>query len=154
MKRTLAAGLFGGLGMNLAMLLTFRTIGFGWDAKGILLTSPIQSDKLIAVWTRIEPLPLVVEHPLPIIMGLMLFGFAHAFIYRSVSAAWPEGILKRGLRMTGLVFFMTYVFWEFFTPFNQFGEPLPLIALELLFWAVIAAAESFIITSIMEGGKK
>lgn len=154
MKRTLAAGLFGGLGMNLAMLLTFRTIGFGWDAKGILLTSPIQSRKLIAVWTGIEPLPLVVNHPVPIIVGLMLFGVAHAFIYRSVSSAWPEGMLQRGLRMTGLVFLMTYLFWEFFTPFNQFGEPFPLIALELLFWAVIAAAESFIITYIMEGGKK
>jgi hypothetical protein len=154
MKRTLVAGILGGLGMNIAMLLTFRTIGFGWDAKGILLSSPMQSQKLVAVWTEIEPLPLVVTHPLPVILGLMLFGVAHAFIYRSVSAAWPEGVLPRGVRMTGLVFVMTYLFWEFFTPFNQFGEPLPLIALELLFWAVIAAAESFTITYIMEGRKK
>jgi hypothetical protein len=150
MKRTLAAGFFGGLGANLAMLLTFRTIGFGWDAKGILLSSPIQSKKLIAVWTETVPLPLVVTHPLPIIFGIILFGIAHAFIYRSVSRSWPEGLLPRGFRMTGLVFVMTYLFWEFFTPFNQFGEPLPLILLELLFWAVIAATESFIIVSLME----
>lgn len=32
-----------------------------------------------------------------------------------------------------LMFFLSFFFWEFFTPFNQFGEPLWLIALELLF---------------------
>jgi hypothetical protein len=37
------------------------------------------------------------------------------------------------MRFAGLLFFMTFFFWEFFTPFNQFGEPLPLIALELCF---------------------
>jgi hypothetical protein len=52
--------------------------------------------------------------------------------------------------MTGLLFFMTFLFWEFFTPFNQFGEPLHLIALELLFWALIAVGEAFAIASIFE----
>jgi len=42
------------------MLLTFRLLGFGWNGGGILLSSPIQSQKLIAVWTQLEPLPLVV----------------------------------------------------------------------------------------------
>jgi hypothetical protein len=40
---------------------------------------------------------------------------------------------------------MTFLFWEFFTPFNQLGEPLPLIAIELVFWATIALAEAFAI---------
>lgn len=57
--RTLIAGLAGGMAMNLAMLLTFRAIGFGWNGGGILLTSSMQSQKLIAVWTQLEPLPLV-----------------------------------------------------------------------------------------------
>ena len=130
MKKTIIAGLAGGMAMNISMLLTFRTLGFGWDGKGILLTSSMQSEKLIAVWTKIEPLPLVVNTPLPIILGLMLFGIGHAFIYRSVAGAWPVGFMPRAMRMSGLIFFMTYLFWEFFTPFNQFGEPLQLIALE------------------------
>jgi hypothetical protein len=45
---------------------------------------------------------------------------------------------------------MTFLFWEFFTPFNQFGEPLPLLALELSFWALIALAEAFTIAFVME----
>ncbi len=32
----------------------------------------------------------------------------------------------------------------------QFGEPLPLIALELTFWAAIALAEAFAIAVVME----
>jgi hypothetical protein len=55
--------------------------------------------------------------------------------------------------MAGLVFFLSFVFWEFFTPFNQFGEPLMLIALELLFWAMIAVAEGFAISSVFEWKK-
>lgn len=52
--------------------------------------------------------------------------------------------------MAGLLFFMTFVFWEFFTPFNQLGEPPQLIALELLFWGLIAVAEAFAIAAVME----
>jgi len=138
------------MAMNVAMLLTFRLFGFGWNGGGILLSSSIQSPKLIAVWTQLEPLPLVVANPPPIIIGMLLFGIGHAFIYRSVSTAWPVGTSRRAMRFAGLLFFMSFLFWEFFTPFNQFGEPLPLVALELLFWATIAIAESFAIASVLE----
>lgn len=63
MTRILMAGLAGGLTLNVVMLLTFRLIGFGWNGGGFLLTATIQSRKLIAVWTQIEPLPLIVANP-------------------------------------------------------------------------------------------
>lgn len=136
--------------MNLAMLLTFRLIGFGLHGDGILLTSPIQSKKLIAVWTQLEPLPMVVRNPAPILLGMMLFAIGHAMVYRWLSPAWPAGTSRRALRFAGLLWFMTFLFWEFFTPLNQFGEPLPLILLELTFWAWIALAESFAIAFVAE----
>ncbi len=136
--------------MNIVMLLTFRFIGFGLNGNGILLDPSIQSKKLIAVWTQLEPLPLVVASPAPIIIGLILFGIGHAFIYKWLSPVWPSGIKARALRMAALIFFLSFLFWEFFTPYNQFGEPLPLIALELLFWAVIAVADAFAISSVCE----
>ncbi len=148
--KTVLAGIAGGCAMNLAMLLTFRLIGFGRAGKGILLNPEVQSRKLIAVWTEIEPLPLVVNNPAPIITGIVLFGIIHAFVYRWVSPAWPEGILARGVRMGILVFLVVFCFWEFFTPFNQFGEPLSLICLELLFWAVIASADGLVIAFVLE----
>lgn len=148
--KTLLAGVLGGLGMNLMMLLTFRFIGFGLRGDGILLNPLFQSRKLIVVWTELEPLPLVVNRPIPIILGIILFGVLHAYFYRWLCSAWPPGILKRGLSFALLVFVMTFVFWEFFTPFNQFGEPLGLIVIELVFWALIALADSFAITAVME----
>lgn len=150
--RTILAGLAGGVALNLTMLLTFRFLGLGWDKGGILLDPAIQSPKVIAVWTQIEPIPLVVSTPLLIGLGLILFGVFHAFVYRWLSPAWPPGIPGRALRLAVLVFGLSFLFWEFFTPFNQLGEPLPLIALELIFWGVIAIVESSVITAIFEGG--
>jgi MFS superfamily sulfate permease-like transporter len=149
-SRTLVAGITGGIAMNIAMVLTFRLIGFGIHADGFLLDPSIQSRKLIAVWTEMEPIPLVVTRPVPIILGIIFFGIVHAYFYRWISPAWPPGILRRALSFALLVFLLTFVFWEFFTPFNQFGEPLGLIAIELCFWAVIALVDGLIIAAIME----
>jgi hypothetical protein len=99
--RTLLAGIAGGLAMNITMLLTFRFIGCGASGNGISLNPAIQSRKLIDVWTKIEPLPPVVARPLPIIIGIIIFGIIHAFIYKSISKAWPAGVMKRGIRMAG-----------------------------------------------------
>ncbi|MBI5249663.1 MAG: hypothetical protein HY912_09225 [Desulfomonile tiedjei] len=154
MMKTIVAGLAGGMAMNLAMLFTFRMIGFGWNGGGILLDPTVQSQKLIAVWTSLEPLPRVVVNPVPIVVGLMLFGVGHAFIYKWLSVAWPPGIIPRALRLAGLLFFMSFLFWEFFTPFNQFWEPPALIALEMCFWALIALADAFAIATVIEIGHK
>lgn len=151
--RTLLAGLAAGLALNLMMCLTFRLIGFGWDGDGFLLNPAIQSGKLIAIWIELEPLPLVVTKPAPIILGLMLFGLLHAFIYRSIAPAWKQGVWARGARFSLVIFVMSFLFWEFFTPFNQFGEPILLIAIELVFWATIALTEGFAISAIMEPSK-
>lgn len=152
--RTLLAGIAGGMAFNCAMLLTFRALGFGWNSKGILMTSPLQSHKLIAVWSTLEPLPLVVYKPASIIAGIVIFATVLAFIYRGIARAWPVGLVGRALRFAGMLFVMTFLFWEFFTPYNQLGEPIPLILLELCFWAVIALATAFTTAAIMEGGKK
>lgn len=148
--RKLAAGLAGGVTLNVAMLLTFRLLGFGWNGNGLLLASPIQSRKLIAVWTQLPPLPKIVVNPAPMMLGLVLFGLAHAAIYDWLARHWPDGVSPRALRFAALNFVMAYLFWEFFTPFNLFGEPLALVFVELLFWFVVAAAEAYVIAAIAE----
>lgn len=52
--------------------------------------------------------------------------------------------------MACLIFFLSFLFWEFFTPFNQLGEPLPLIGLELIFWATVAIAEALSLATVFE----
>jgi hypothetical protein len=132
------------------MILTFRVVGFGWSGGGILLDPSFQSSKLIAIWTELEPLPKVYADPLPIVIGLLGFGFIHATVYQSVASAWPAGVIPRAARFAGLLFGIGFAFWEFFTPFNLFGEPVLLIGLELVFWAVIAGAEALPITAVYE----
>ena len=151
--RTVIAGIASGIAMNLAMLFTFRLIVFSWKGGGILLNPSYQSQKLIAVWTEIEPLPLVVSQPMAIILGIVGFGIIHAYLFRWLSRFWPRGVAKRAIRFACLVFLMTFLFWEFFTPFNQFGEPIYLIALELVFWAFIALVDGFAISAIMREGR-
>ena len=150
LAKTVLAGFCGGLALNTAMFFTFRLIGFGLHGDGILISSPLQSPKLVAVWTQWEPLPLVIQSPFPIIGGLFLFTLFHAFAYRSVSAALPTGFWARCWRLALTLWTAIFIFWEFFTPFNQFGEPLPLLAIEILFWLCIAFAESAAIVGIME----
>lgn len=130
-------------------LLTFRLLGFGWNDDGILIESSSQSQKLIAVWTKLEPIPLAVNSPAPIINGIIFFGVIHPYLFRWISPVWAQGIVSSGLNFAGLVFIMTFLFWEFFTPFNLFGEPLHLIDLELLFWACIAVADSLVLSSVI-----
>lgn len=142
--------LAGWFAMCLTMLLTFQLIGFGLHGDGILLDPRWQSPKLIAVWTTLEPLPLVVAQPASVIAGMFVFAFLHAVVYRSQSSHWPRGHVPRALRLAGLIFGIGYAFWEFFTPFNQLGEPWPLIGLELLFWGLMALAESFAIAAVAE----
>ena len=140
--RVLVAGLGGGVATNVAILVTFRRLGF---QSGFLLDPHWQSPKLVAVWTQIEPLPRVVAHPLPIIVGLVAFSLAHAWLYANLGGGWPPGLWSRTWRLGGLVFVLSYLFFEFFTPFNLFWEPLPLVAVQLVFWAVTASAEAGVI---------
>lgn len=148
--RTVLAGAAGGMAMSLAMLLTFRLVGFGLHADGILLHPERQSPKLIAVWTKMEPLPLIISRPPIMILGLVLFGIGHSAVYRWLSSAWPRGVWSRAWRFSLLTFGMTFLFWEFFTPFNLLGEPLPLIGLELVFWAIVAFSEGVVLAAVGE----
>lgn len=59
--RTILAGIAGGVAMNLTMPLTFRLLGFGWNGGDILIRSSF-----------LEPVPLVVNMPAPIIIGIVM----------------------------------------------------------------------------------
>ncbi len=71
-----------------------------------------------------------------------------------------DGLRWRGLQESRLehgewprsfsFFHSSSLFWEFFTPFNLFSEPLSLIFLELIFWAAVSIAEALAIAAVFE----
>jgi hypothetical protein len=148
--RTFLAGVAGGLAFWMVTALTFVLVGSGLDqASGPLVDPRIQSPKLLAVWTELEPLPLFATAPHLILLGYTLFGVAYAFLLRSVQAAWPGGRWPRVWRLAVVIWALSCLFFEFLGPLNLLGEPVPLVALELAFWSAAAIVEASILVGLL-----
>jgi hypothetical protein len=152
-RRTLVAGLAGGVAFVLGTFLTFAQLsGSRRGAEGVLFDPDTQSQKVIAVWKQLEPLPRVIETPAVILVGMVAFGIAYAFVYRSVASAWPAGIHHRAWRLA-LVIWLAAVFSEFMGPFNVLHQPLQLSVVAWGFWAVSAVAEAYTLVYILDRGR-
>jgi hypothetical protein len=102
--RTLLAGLADGVAFVLGTVVTFAQLaGSRRGQQGLLFDPDTQSEKVIAVWKQLEPLPRVIETPVVILGGMVVFGIAYAFVYRSVAAAWPVGVHRRAWRLALVV---------------------------------------------------
>jgi hypothetical protein len=151
--RTLVAGLAGGVAFVLGTFLTFAQFsGSRRGAEGVLFDPDTQSQKVIAVWKQLEPLPRVIETPVVILVGMVAFGIAYALVYRSVAAAWPAGIHPRAWRLA-LVIWLAAVFSEFMGPFNVLHQPLSLSVVAWGFWAVSAVAEAYTLVYVLDQGR-
>ena len=151
--RTIVAGLAGGLAFVLGTSLTFALLGGSRRGQtGLLFDPATQSPKVIAVWKEIEPLPRVIESPLTILSGFVLFAIAFAFVYRSIAASWPAGVMNRGWRLA-LIIWLGTVFTEFIGPFNVLHQPLPLSVIAWIFWAVCALLTGYAIAFVAERGQ-
>jgi hypothetical protein len=148
--RTLIAGLAGGAAFLLGTFLTFALLGgSGQGETGVLFDPDTQHPKVIAAWKEIEPLPRVIDQPAVILAGMVAFGIAYAFLYRTLSHGWPAGVTSRAIRLAAVVW-LGAVFSEFMGPFNVLHEPLYLSVVAWAFWAVPALAEAFVIATVLE----
>lgn len=92
-----------------------------------------QSDKLIAVWNTLEPIPSEISLTPALIITPMIFSFLFAVLYESIPG---NGRLRKGF-FFGIMWWGTAaVFFELFTPLGLFGEPLHLLGYELFLWFV------------------
>jgi hypothetical protein len=149
-RRTLVAGLAGGVAFLLGTFLTFALLGGSREGEtGLLFDPDTQHRKVIDAWKEIEPLPRVIEQPAVILAGMVAFAFAYAFLYRSVAPAWPVGLTSRAGRLA-VVIWVGAVFSEFMGPFNVLHQPLYLSLLAWTFWAVPAAGEALAIVAVLE----
>jgi hypothetical protein len=151
LARTALAGVAAGVVFNVAGFLTFALIGSGLHNNGPLLDPARQSRKMIAVWTEIEPLPLFQAKPQVILLVNLLFGVVYALVFRSIAPAWPNRARARTWRLALTIWALSCLVFELLGPFNLLGEPLDLVALELVFWAVMALAAAATIVPILHG---
>jgi hypothetical protein len=150
--RTLVAGLAGGVAFVLGTFVTFRMLGGSRvGAEGVLFDPDTQHPKVIAAWKDLEPLPRILETPLLILAGMLLFGVAYAFVYRAVAAAWPVGLHRRAVRLACLVWLGT-VFAEFMGPFNVLHQPFSLSIVAWGFWAVCSLAQAYALVLVLDRG--
>jgi hypothetical protein len=149
---TIVSGLAGGTAFLAALFLTFaRFGGAGQGETGLLYDPRTQSAKLIAVWKEIEPLPLTIENPAPILAGYIVFAICFAFLYRSVAPAWPAGTFRRTWRLAAIIW-LVGAFFEFQGPVNLFHQPAKPLLVALTFWAIAATTTAAAIAAIAERG--
>lgn len=147
--RAIAAGILGGLTASFFIFILFRLIGF--EYWGILINPQYQSPKLIKVWTELEPIPLAVNHPEIMTLGFIVLAVIHAFIFSVIKLGVPGDGWKKGLSFGLIIWLFSYLFFEFFTPWNMFGEPVRLVILELVFWIPVALSEGIVIAKAYGG---
>lgn len=153
LRRTIVAGLAGGLAFVAGTFVTFALFGGSREGDtGLLFDPDTQHEKVIAVWKEIEPLPRIVDEPATVLAGMVVFGVAYALLYRWVSAAWPSRLRAHVARL-GLVVWLGTVFAEFIGPFNTMHQPLRVSVLAWCFWAVPAIAQALAIVGVSGGGR-
>jgi hypothetical protein len=150
--RTLVAGLAGGVAFVLGTFVTFRLLGGSRvGAEGVLFDPDTQHPKVIAAWKQIEPLPRILETPVLILAGMLVFGIAYAFVYRAIAVGWPVGLHRRALRL-GFVVWLGTVFAEFMGPFNVLHQPFSLSVVAWVFWALCSLAEAYVLVFVLDRG--
>lgn len=144
MNRKWIRGILVGSGAILAASIVSNIMFFQLGAP-LLFNPSTQSAKLLAVFFEMEPLPLMFTNG-PLYMAIAAaIGLVHGAVFTLVEPALPAGRIKKGLAFGGIVWGLMALYFEFHVPFNMFGEPIALMALELLFWVPVAAVEGLVL---------
>jgi len=147
-NRWVAAGIAGSIGIFIANLVS--QVLFFQLGEEILFHSDQQSDKLIAVMTQMEPLPVMETDP-GVYMTISVFiGALHGGIFAYIRDSLPDNTINSGLAYGGILWVLMALYFEFHAPFNMFGEPLPLLGLELFFWVIVVSVEGVIISTLYD----
>ena len=121
--------------------------------RPLLFENELQSPKIIAVLFEMEPLPLMFTNG-PLYMAIAaVIGVVHGLVFYWIEPALPRGIVARGLAFAAILWALMALYFEFHAPFNMFGEPVALVAVELAFWIVVVAAHGLVLSIIYGRGR-
>jgi len=121
--------------------------------RPILFENEAQSAKLIAVLCEMEPLPLMFTNgPLYIAIAAAI-GAVHGLVFLWIEPTLPRGIAARGAAFALILWALTALYFEFHAPFNMFGEPPVLVAVELGFWIVVTLVQGLVLSAVYGKGR-
>jgi len=115
-------------------------------SKEIIFSNELgQSEKLVNVWNTLEPVPSLQSLAPGLLITPAIFCILFAVLYDSIPGSTK---LKKGFSF-GIIWWTTVsVFFELFTPFGLFGEPLHLLGYELFLWFVGLVTVSLVLSFI------
>lgn len=134
--RALGAGAVAITLANIVSNILFFQLG-----HGILFENDLQSPKVVAVLFEMDPLPLMFTNGLAYLGIAAVIGALHGLVFCWIEPALPRDRLRRGASFAVILWVLMAVYFEFHTPFNMFGEPAALVAVELVFWAMVTLVE-------------
>jgi hypothetical protein len=133
---------------NMVSNILFFQIG-----RPILFENELQSAKVIAVLFEIEPLPLMFTNG-PLYMAVAaVIGVIHGLVFFWIEPALPRGIILRGASFAVILWALMALYFEFHTPFNMFGEPPALVAVELAFWVPVTLVQGLVLSVVYGRGR-
>jgi len=108
-------------------------IFFG-PAQLILANPAYQSEKFLAVFNTIKPLPRMVEAYWILPGGIFIISFFYVAVFRFISIRLKGSRWKKGLSFGLVAWALMVPFFEFFLPWNVMHEPIGLVLLEMVCW--------------------
>ena len=115
-------------------------------SKEIIFSESLgQSEKLVNVWNTIVPIPSIQSLAPGLLITPAIFSILFAIIYDSIPGTSK---LKKGFSFGIIWWASVAVFFELFTPYGLFGEPLHLLGYELFLWFVGLISVSLVLSFI------
>ena len=149
--KALRAALGGAVAIVIATVVS--NILFFQAGRSILFETERQSPKVIAVLFEMEPLPLMFTNgPLYLAIAAGL-GAIHGLVFFWIEPALPRGIVRRGASFGVILWALMALYFEFHAPFNMFGEPPGLVAVELAFWVVVTLVQGLALSALYGKGR-
>ena len=119
--------------MILNMLLIFGLFMNPISQRVIFSGANGQSLKLVAVWKHIEPIPSLASLAPALLVTPIIYSTMFALLYHAIPG--KSGI-RKGFLFGVILWSLIAVFFELFTPYGLFGEPLQFLLYELTLWFI------------------
>jgi hypothetical protein len=135
------------VGAVLNMFLLFGLFMNPYSQQIIFSEEYGQSAKLVGVWKTIEPVPTPESLMPALLITPAIYSFVFALLYDSIPG---KTRVRKGVSYGVILWSLIAVFFELFTPNGLFGEPLHLLAYELLLWLAGLVTVSVVISLIYQ----